>query len=138
MLFLISGTVTLSSCRKEGCTDKTAKNYNEKAKKDDGTCAFEGSVVFWYDQSVANFLDGDGATTLYFYLDGQLVGSQGALMYWTSAPTCGQNSSITVTKDLGTVKSKTYTYKVIDQTGFEYWSGSLSVDANTCLKQQLN
>ena len=29
------------SCKKEGCTDATAINYNVEAKKDDGTCKHE-------------------------------------------------------------------------------------------------
>ena len=28
------------SCKKEGCTDSTASNYTEKAKKDDGSCIY--------------------------------------------------------------------------------------------------
>ncbi len=31
---------SLFSCKKEGCTDSTAINYNGKAKKDDGSCKF--------------------------------------------------------------------------------------------------
>lgn len=33
--------LTAVSCKKEGCTDATATNYNEKAKKDDGSCVYE-------------------------------------------------------------------------------------------------
>lgn len=33
-------TVTFTSCKKEGCTDSTATNYNKKAKKDDGSCEY--------------------------------------------------------------------------------------------------
>ncbi len=29
-----------TSCKKSGCTDPTATNYNEKAKKDDGSCVY--------------------------------------------------------------------------------------------------
>ncbi|GAB4378935.1 MAG: hypothetical protein Kow0075_09250 [Salibacteraceae bacterium] len=29
------------SCKKEGCTSEDAVNYDEKAKKDDGSCVFE-------------------------------------------------------------------------------------------------
>jgi hypothetical protein len=38
-LLLLSLTViSFSSCKKEGCTDNNASNYDEKAKKDDGSC----------------------------------------------------------------------------------------------------
>lgn len=36
--FIAIGTI---SCKKEGCTDPAAANYNIKATKDDGTCYFE-------------------------------------------------------------------------------------------------
>lgn len=38
ILFIFSFTVTVSSCKKKGCTDPTATNYDSNAKKDDGTC----------------------------------------------------------------------------------------------------
>lgn len=37
---LVLGALTLSSCKKEGCTDENATNYNSKAKKDDGSCSY--------------------------------------------------------------------------------------------------
>jgi hypothetical protein len=37
--FLLLGSIT--SCKKEGCTDKDAKNYDAKAKKDDGSCQYD-------------------------------------------------------------------------------------------------
>lgn len=36
-------TMTAVSCKKEGCTDATATNYDEKAKKDDGSCQYAQS-----------------------------------------------------------------------------------------------
>lgn len=33
-------SITAVSCKKEGCTDATATNYDEKAKKDDGSCTY--------------------------------------------------------------------------------------------------
>lgn len=38
---LFVGIVILSiSCKKEGCTDSQAENYDSDAKKDDGSCVF--------------------------------------------------------------------------------------------------
>jgi hypothetical protein len=39
-LALLAGlvAVTAISCKKKGCTDATANNYNKEAKKDDGSC----------------------------------------------------------------------------------------------------
>jgi hypothetical protein len=41
-------TLSFSSCQKQGCTDPTALNYSESAKKDDGSCVYapaENEVV---------------------------------------------------------------------------------------------
>lgn len=37
----------LSNCAKKGCTDSTASNFEEKAKKDDGSCTYpnEGDAI---------------------------------------------------------------------------------------------
>lgn len=41
LLFAVASLVLATSCRKEGCTDPTAINYNADAKKDDGSCKYE-------------------------------------------------------------------------------------------------
>jgi hypothetical protein len=42
-LMMIAGALafTAISCKKEGCTDPLANNYNEEAKKDNGTCTYD-------------------------------------------------------------------------------------------------
>lgn len=40
-LIAIIIVVSVTSCKKEGCTDDTAINYDENAKKDDGSCQFK-------------------------------------------------------------------------------------------------
>lgn len=42
-LGLLAGvaSLALTSCKKEGCTDPAAVNYNPDAKKDNGTCQYE-------------------------------------------------------------------------------------------------
>jgi len=36
------------SCKKKGCTDTAATNYNAKAKKDDGTCVYPENLPISY------------------------------------------------------------------------------------------
>lgn len=134
---LILAFALLSSCKKEGCTDQQATNYDENAKKENGTCTYEGTHVFWYGEDAAEFLINDGASSLTFYVDNQIIGSSAASVYWTSAPECGQASSITVTKQLGNVKTQAYNFEVIDQTGWVYWEGTLNFNANQCISFEL-
>jgi hypothetical protein len=45
MIFLAGSVSITSSCKKKGCMDADAVNYNEKAKKDDGTCNFKPVIT---------------------------------------------------------------------------------------------
>lgn len=40
MITLCCIGLTLTSCKKKGCIDATATNYNSKANKDDGSCIY--------------------------------------------------------------------------------------------------
>lgn len=47
LLFLVCvGLVatTITSCKKKGCTDNSAVNFNNKAKKDDGSCLYKPTI----------------------------------------------------------------------------------------------
>ena len=140
-IILIGGFSITNSCKKDnkirGCMDKDSKDYNATAQEDDGSCLFDGEIVFWYDKIASDGLIADGATALTFYLGGQVIGSSATSVFWSGSPACGQNGSITATEDLGKVKTHAYTLSVKDQTGFEYWNILINIDANTCTQFQL-
>ena len=130
-------TVFISSCAKKGCTNPNATNFDSSAKSDDGSCTYKGKIVFWYDQTTSNSLVTGGSTSLTYYVDGAVVGSSAATVYFTGAPTCGQSASITVEKDLGVATNKSYSYTVKDDTGATLYSGTANFTANTCTAIQL-
>jgi hypothetical protein len=94
-------------------------------------------MVFWYNKVASDSSAANGTTAYTYYVDGQLVGSSASSVYYTSAPNCGQSGSVSVTKALGTVKSKSFTYSVKDDTGLERWAGTGNFTANTCLALEL-
>lgn len=63
-LALVAGTLTFTSCKKEGCTDPTATNYDESAKKDDGSCIPAASGPAYTVPTTYAFTDGNGNNTV--------------------------------------------------------------------------
>eukprot|EP00389_Voromonas_pontica_P001688 GDKH01002527.1.p1 GENE.GDKH01002527.1~~GDKH01002527.1.p1 ORF type:complete len:154 (-),score=2.32 GDKH01002527.1:25-486(-) len=43
---LLLAITPLQSCKKKGCTDNLAENYESKAKKDDGSCTYAATKFF--------------------------------------------------------------------------------------------
>ena len=41
----VIGSMTLTACKKKGCTDSIAANYNSNAKKDDASCVYTPSIT---------------------------------------------------------------------------------------------
>lgn len=62
-LAILAGAVVLTSCKKQGCTDPSAINYDPNAKKDDGSCVIESEPTYTIP-STYNFSDGNGNSTV--------------------------------------------------------------------------
>ena len=66
LLLIITGLLLVSACKKKGCIDEEAINFDEKAKKDDGSCEYDQSLEI---PDTYSFLDENGNSTVSF--DGQ-------------------------------------------------------------------
>ena len=61
---VLTSIVAFSSCKKEGCTDESATNYNSKAKKDNGTCEYPSTEPAYTIPSTYSFTDVNGNSTV--------------------------------------------------------------------------
>jgi hypothetical protein len=53
--------LSVTSCKKKGCTDPEAYNYSDEAKKDDGSCSYEAPYTI---PTTYSFTDASGNTTV--------------------------------------------------------------------------
>ncbi len=163
LLGLLACTLIFSSCKKEqgciddnannystsaeeddgsctytikGCTDVNSTNYNPDANVSDGNCEYEGSIVFWYNQSTSAALVNYGAKSLVYYIDGNIIGSSATSVYFNAGPACGATGSVGATGAL-TGKYESVTYSVVDDNGTELWGGDITLVANQCMVWEL-
>lgn len=48
ILFGLVLTTIITACQRQGCTDSSAANYEEKAKKDNGSCEYPDPAADYY------------------------------------------------------------------------------------------
>ena len=92
---LLLGSIVMttnSSCKKKGCTDSTASNFNSAAKKDDGTCLYAPIIT----------LNGNATVSLNV---GATYTDAGA----TAANKDGSTVIVTTTSTVNTANKGTYT-----------------------------
>jgi len=141
VVIICISTFTFTACKKEkikGCKTSYATNYKSNAEEDDGSCTYEAKAIFWQNQTNAATWTALGVTSLSFYVDGSLIGTCASNAYYASAPTCSSNGLASVNKSLGNSSSKSFSYSIKDQTGFTWFSGTITLSAeNSCTVHQI-
>lgn len=138
LLMCFAITLTTVSCRKPGCTDEAATNYDEKAKEDDGSCVYNytGDLSLWYNETTSSSLVSDGITSLTVYVDDVEVGTM-VPSEWATGPECYGENRFTTSIEFGNVKEKEIVYVVRDQTGATRFAAPLTIDADECNSRQV-
>jgi len=124
----------LNSCKK-GCTDENAVNFESKAKKDNLSCKYEATVLFWLNpQSALNLSSNAGnySSTMSCYLNGILVGSVNIDDVKSAAqPDCNSATPLKTTKQLGKNSSGIFSYKIVTDKGIVI-QDEVNVLGNSC------
>jgi hypothetical protein len=134
---LLLTLILLPGCKRSGCTDPDSINYDSKARTNDNSCEYEGEVLFWYNKGAADKNIAAGHTSLTFFLEGKVIGSSAANIYWGNRPECGSAGSVSTTVKLGFSKEKVYKYEIKNQNDAIVWSGNVTLTGNECLRVEL-
>lgn len=103
----------LTGCKKEGCTDPNSRNYNASANSENGSCEYDGSLIFWC--MPGNILEQNGVSIVTIKVNGQTVGSLPTSSSQLVAPPCG-TTGVTYYLDMGSNKTKIVSYEVLNST----------------------
>lgn len=78
-------------------------------------------MVFWFNEETYVKLLDDGAETLTFYVDNEVVATTNVDdVFWTTAPSCDDSTAITANVLISNKRNK-FVFTVKDQTGFVYY-----------------
>ena len=135
-LLLILSSIFIVSCKKEGCTDVDAINYDSDVNTNDGSCEYQTDVSFWFDQGTSDQLTNwYSVTELNVYINNSSVGSINA-SDWSTGPDCG-GANFTATWDMGNKTSMEFNYAANDQTGNQQFYGTDTFMPNECKSIEL-
>ena len=100
-VFALVVMASLNSCKKEGCTDSAAANFDTKAKKDDGTCRYNMVITPTYIVPTTYSFDKNGSSSISFNGQTQRMNMLTEMVtYLKTANTPGTIISATKLKDM--------------------------------------
>ncbi|MFK8039421.1 MAG: hypothetical protein AB8B74_14095 [Crocinitomicaceae bacterium] len=133
--------ISFVSCKKNGCTDPDALNFEDKVKSNNLLCLYEGSVTFWYDAIKEDSLRKlYGIKSLEYYVNKIRIDSLpfSNANAQEKAPRCGKSEIASFTDSLGAGYKKWIQYDIRTETGLVLYDSFVELTANQCLKIRLD
>lgn len=140
---LVGSLSILGSCKKQGCTDSDATNYDAEAETDNGRCEYSADVIFYLDQARHQYwMDKtDFYAPFHFFVDGSEVGelsvTNAAFETHETAPACSDLNGVMANGVCNyshslTDKSGSVTIEIQDEMGNAHGSVDVSLTQGTC------
>lgn len=132
LIFLLPIFLVLFACKKKGCIDSYADNYSAENEKDDGSCLYSASLIFWMDSTTAANLNVDGHNSVKITVEGNNSGQYYTSNYTNHAPTCNDTLGYETRIGLGAETAQSVSYGVSTLDGTSIASGEIKLDATKC------
>lgn len=135
LLFIVGFS---NGCKRLGCRDVNSISYDPDARKDDGSCVYNGTLIVWLSQFQSNQYMAAGITDLHFIINNETIGTLPISEYSTAIPDCSAPSGFVTTVQIGKVASKNYTLIIRDDQDNFISQKSFVVEGNGCSVIQVN
>ena len=106
---LLMASLFLIGCKKSGCNDIYASNYDSSVEVGDASCTYE--VQFMFVMNNHNYRD-MGIDTIYVYVNNGLLGKQSTDDLTTSTPACDNPDIMVFKKEMNNVVSEILHYRI--------------------------
>jgi hypothetical protein len=141
---LLSSFAILTACKKEGCTDNLAENFDKEAEKENNTCTYEGTLTFWINANSSIDFNNNMIDELFVYVDGTKIGQMTSTSNQLTTPDCG-SIGLTYYENFGLEESKLISYKITyeqyvgpgPKEEFTYTEGTLKIEGGQCTTFQI-
>ncbi|MDE0770768.1 MAG: hypothetical protein OSB25_01020 [Salibacteraceae bacterium] len=115
----------------EGCTDTNAVNFLSKATNENGTCHYEAGVVLWYNAKTSKSMQSIGIDELTYVVNGIDFGKFPTTTFWPNNPGCSLSNTISASLELGSEKSGIGKIDYYFKGNFQ-GTQDISLNANEC------
>lgn len=140
LLAILCLGLVVYSCKKPGCIDPIASNYDEKAKEGNELCpcTYEGSLAFWFDEATSDSIDVfEPYDSLKFYVEDYFIEGLEVTEFQDEEPECAKKGVPTYTAGFGRSTFRWVKYEVRNELGGIVWDSIVKMEANECIKIQL-